>query len=118
MNKPTATMSVRKVNDHTTVIDISGEVTAAAENALMDAYTQAGSHVRAVVLNFSQLVYMNSSGIGLLVTLLIRINRQKQRLLAYGLSDHYRQIFDLTRLDEAIGIYAGEGEALAAAGAA
>ena len=53
---------------------------------------------------------------GLLVTLLIRINRQKQRLLAYGLSDHYRQIFDLTRLDEAIGIYNGEVDALAAAG--
>ena len=93
-------------------------MTAAAENALMDAYTQAGNHVRAVILNFTELVYMNSSGIGLLVTLLIRINRQKQRLLAYGLSDHYRQIFDLTRLDEAIGIYGSEGEALAAAAAA
>ena len=118
MNKPMATMAVRKVNDRVCVIDIKGEVTAAAENALMDAYTQAGNHVRAVVLNFSDLVYMNSSGIGLLVTLLIRINRQKQRLLAYGLSEHYRQIFDLTRLDEAIGIYGGESEALSAAGAA
>ena len=116
MNKPIATMAVRKVNDHISVIDIKGEVTAAAENALMDAYTQTGSQVRSVVLNFSDLVYMNSSGIGLLVTLLIRINRQKQRLLAYGLSDHYRQIFDLTRLDEAIAIYNGEVEALAAAG--
>ena len=48
-------------------------------------------------------------------TLLIRINRQKQRLLAYGLSDHYRQIFDLTRLDEAIGIFGTEAEAVAAA---
>ena len=118
MNKPIAPMAVRKVNNQVSVIDIRGEVTAAAENALMDAYTQAGSQVRAVVLNFTDLVYMNSSGIGLLVTLLIRINRQKQRLLAYGLSDHYRQIFDLTRLDEAIGIYGGETEALAAAAAA
>lgn len=116
MNKPIATMAVRKVNDHTTIIDIKGEVTASAENALMDAYTQAGSHIRSVVLNFSDLEYMNSSGIGLLVTLLIRINRQKQRLLAYGLTEHYRQIFDLTRLDEAIGIYGGEADALAAAG--
>lgn len=114
MNKPTATMAVRKVNDRVSIIDIHGEVTAAAENALMDAYTQAGTHVRAIVLNFSDLEYMNSSGIGLLVTLLIRVNRQKQRLLAYGLSDHYRQIFDLTRLDEAIGIHASESDALAA----
>jgi len=118
MNKPIATMAVRKINDRISIIDIKGEVTAAAENALMDAYTQAGTHVRSVVLNFGALEYMNSSGIGLLVTLLIRVNRQKQRLLAYGLSEHYRQIFDLTRLDEAIGIYGDEVAALAAAGAA
>jgi anti-sigma B factor antagonist len=57
---------------------------------------------------------MNSSGIGLLVTLLIRANRQKQRLLASGLSEHYRQIFELTRLNEAITIYPTEKEALEA----
>jgi anti-sigma B factor antagonist len=56
---------------------------------------------------------MNSSGIGLLVTLLIRVQRQKQKMLAYGLSEHYREIFSLTRLDSAIGIYASEAEALA-----
>jgi anti-sigma B factor antagonist len=82
----------------------------------MDAYTQASTqNVRAIVLNFDKLEYMNSSGIGLLVTLLIRVNRQKQRLLAYGLSEHYRHIFQLTRLNEAIGLYASEAEALAAA---
>ncbi len=114
MSKPTATMSVRKVSDQASVIDIAGEVTAAAENALMDAYTQASSsRTKAIILNFGGLQYMNSSGIGLLVTLLIRVNRQKQRLMAYGLSDHYRQIFDLTRLDEAIGICGNESEALA-----
>ena len=57
---------------------------------------------------------MNSGGIGLLVTLLVRANRLKQRLLACGLNDHYRQIFELTRLDEAIAIYADEADALAA----
>jgi len=116
MAKPIATVSVRKLNDQTGVLDIQGEVTAAAETALMDAYAQTGTQVRSIILNFTDLVYMNSSGIGLLVTLLIRINRQKQRLMAYGLSDHYRQIFNLTRLDEAIGIYGTEAEALAAAG--
>jgi anti-sigma B factor antagonist len=45
--------------------------------------------------------------------LLIRANRQKQRLLAYGLSEHYCQIFELTRLNEAIVILDGETEALA-----
>ena len=116
MNKTSITVSVRKPDSQTGIIDISGEVNAFAEDALMDAYTQASTgNPRAIILNFSGLEYMNSSGIGLLVTLLIRVNRQKQKLLAYGLSEHYQQIFELTRLNEAIGIYATEAEALAAA---
>jgi anti-sigma B factor antagonist len=115
MNKTSITVHVRKPDNHTGIIDISGEVNAFAEDALMDAYTQASNgNTHAIILNFSGLEYMNSSGIGLLVTLLIRVNRQKQKLLAYGLSEHYRQIFELTRLNEAIGIYATEAEALAA----
>jgi anti-sigma B factor antagonist len=107
---------VRYINGSTSVIDIIGEVTGFAENALMDAYTQASKDGRKnIILNFDQLDYMNSSGIGLLVTLLIRTQRQDQCLLAYGLSEHYQQIFELTRLNEAISIYTDEGEALAAA---
>jgi anti-sigma B factor antagonist len=96
------------------VFDIAGEINAQAESALMDAYTRANSAgAQSIVLNFQNLQYMNSSGIGLLVTLLIRIQRQKQHLHACNLSDHYRQIFELTRLNEAIGIFANEAEALA-----
>ena len=67
------------------------------------------------MLNFGGLEYMNSGGIGLLVTLLILANRQGQRLVAVGLNEHYRQIFELTRLNEAIGVYDNEAAALAAA---
>jgi anti-sigma B factor antagonist len=117
MNQPKVIMGHRKVADKTSVIDIEGEVTAAAENPLMDVYTQATSAgAQNVILNFEKLDYMNSSGIGLLVTLLIRVQRQKQRLLAAGLSEHYQQIFDLTRLNEAIAIYPSMEDALAAVG--
>ena len=109
-------ITVREISPKTTILDIQGEVTGSAESILMDAYTQAtAAGVQAVILNFSGLEYMNSSGIGLLVTLLIRTQRQKQRLLAFGLSEHYRQIFELTQLDKAIGIYPSEAAALAAA---
>jgi anti-sigma B factor antagonist len=116
MTETTVSMSVRTLNDRTSVIDIAGEVTAASEAALMDAYAGAsGERTRWIVLNFSELEYMNSSGIGLLVTLLVRANRQKQRLLAFGLTEHYLQIFQLTRLDEAIAIHGSEADAIAAA---
>ena len=112
------TMTNRKLNPNAVAIDIQGEINAFAENSFMDAYTQATSAgAKIIILNFTGLDYMNSSGIGLLVTMLIRANRQKQRLLAVGLSDHYRQIFELTRLNEAILIHNSEAEALVAASA-
>jgi anti-sigma B factor antagonist len=107
------TMDVRS-GDGASIIDIKGDLTAACEDVLMEAYNEATqSDPKAIVLNFSGLEYMNSGGIGLLVTLLVRANRQRQRLLAFGLNDHYRQIFELTRLDEAISIHSSEDEALA-----
>jgi anti-sigma B factor antagonist len=111
-------MNVRKASDKTRIIDVQGELTAFAEDVLMDAYNQASDgEVRAIILNFENLEYMNSSGIGLLVTLLIRINREKQRLLTYGLSDHYKSIFQITRLDDAIAVHDSEEEAVQAANA-
>src|SRR6266511_2989056 len=99
------TTQVRELSTRASVIDLKGDVTAASEQALGDAYTEAsGPFTRTIVLNFGGLEYMNSGGIGMLVTLLVRANRQRQRLLAFGLNEHYRQIFELTRLDEAIRI--------------
>jgi anti-sigma B factor antagonist len=109
---------VRELSSRASVIDLKGDVTASAEQALADAYTRAsGKFTRTIVLNFSGLEYMNSGGIGMLVTLLVRANRQRQRLVAFGLNEHYRQIFELTRLDEAIGIFDTETEAFAEADA-
>jgi anti-sigma B factor antagonist len=82
----------------------------------MAAYNDAnGPATSAIVLNFSDLEYLNSTGIGLLVTLLVRANRQRQQLYAYGLNEHYRHIFELTRLTDAIGIHDDRAATLAAA---
>jgi anti-sigma B factor antagonist len=115
MPEANVTMNVRQAGLDAGVIEIHGEITAFAEEVLMEAYTQASNgSKKSIILDFNDLDYMNSSGIGLLVTLLIRANRHKQRVSAVGLDDHYKQIFELTRLDEAISIYDSEAEALAA----
>jgi anti-sigma B factor antagonist len=108
-------MATERIDDRVAVIRVHGDVTAASERPLMDAYAQVGDKAKFVILDFSGLDYMNSGGIGLLVTLLVRANRQKQRLLATGLTTHYRQILELTRLDEAIAVYDSEDAAIAAA---
>jgi anti-sigma B factor antagonist len=107
--------NVRQVGPTVGIIDIEGDLSAAAENALMDAYARTSASTRVIILNFTRLAYMNSSGIGLLVTLLVRVNRQKQRLFCYGLSEHYRHIFELTRLSDVIKTYPTEDDAVAAA---
>ena len=116
MPQASGAMNTRRVNATTSIIDSQGDVSALAEQVLMSAYNEASTPTtRTIILNFSGLEYMNSSGIGLIVTLLIRVNRQKQRLLAFGLSEHYHHIFELTRLNDAIKIYDSESAALAAA---
>ncbi|KXK16302.1 MAG: anti-sigma-factor antagonist [Chloroflexi bacterium OLB15] len=71
-------LNVRAVTPLISIVDIQGEITSSAEVALADAYIRAGN-AKYIVLNFSGLEYMNSSGIGLLVTLLIRAKRQGQK---------------------------------------
>jgi anti-sigma B factor antagonist len=106
---------VREAGSAARVIAVVGDVTAQSEDVLMDAYDRASEDgVTAIVLDFTALEYMNSGGIGLLVMLLVRAQRQGQKVLAFGLTEHYRQIFELTRLEEAIGIHESEMDALAA----
>jgi anti-sigma B factor antagonist len=117
MDEPRTTMDVRQAGGLTALIDIRGDVTAASEPMLMSAYEEADRQgARRLVLNFGGLDYMNSGGIGMLVTLLVRANRHHQELAAFGLSRHYREIFELTRLDEAITIYDNEQSAMADSG--
>jgi anti-sigma B factor antagonist len=114
MTTGTTSVDVRTLTPTASAIVIRGDVTSASEGPLMDAYTSASAAgAQTIVLDFSGLDYMNSGGIGLLVTLLVRVQRQGQRLTAVGLSDHYREILSLTRLDEAIAIYPSEADVLA-----
>ena len=118
MQQANVILTVRPISETTSIIGIDGEVNFFAESALMDAYNEAcRPTTRNIILDFSGLDYMNSGGIGLLVTLLIRMKRQQQRLFAFNLDEHYRRILELSRLNEAIGIYASEAEALEAADA-
>jgi anti-sigma B factor antagonist len=115
MDGTTVGFAVRETAEGPYIIEIAGELTPASEPALSEAFARAcDGPSRAVLLDFGPLGYMNSGGIGLLVMLLVRAQRDRRQLLAFGLSDHYRQIFELTRLDDAIAIHDHEADALAA----
>jgi len=109
----TTTMNTRAVTESVSVIDIVGDVVPSTEDMLLEAFAKC-EPAQVVVLNFTDLAYMNSGGIGLLVTMLVRAQRNGQTLRAYGLSDHYRHIFQLTRLDDTIQLHDSEAGAVAA----
>src|SRR5437764_11955029 len=90
MPQASVAMNTSRVNPTTSIIDIQGDVSAFAEQVLMSAYNEASTPTtRTIILNFSGLEYMNISGIGLIVTLLIRVNHQNHRFLPFGLSARY-----------------------------
>jgi anti-anti-sigma factor len=114
MSKDHLAATVRQATPFAKVIDLKGEINSFSEQALIDAYNEAvQGNFRTLVFNFTQVEYINSLGIGMLVTLLIRARRENKKIFGYGLNDHYRSIFEITRLDQVIPIYSTEEVALA-----
>ncbi len=107
------TLDVRKIRGKLSIIDVIGDITSFAEEQLQTAFNQAISDgFEIVVWNFSQLHFINSSGIGLLVVLLVRARKQNIRMGAFGLSNHFKRLFEMTRLNEVFNLYETEDEAL------
>ena len=99
------------------VIDLRGEIDSFGEEALNSAYADATRHdPSAVLLNFRDVEYINSTGIALIVALLAQERKAGRRLLTFGLSPHYEEIFQITRLADFMSIYPDEATALTGAG--
>ena len=95
------------------VIDLRGEINAAAAPALNAAYAEAEqSNPEVILLNFSAVDYINSTGIALIVGLLAKARAAHRRLIVCGLSEHYVEIFQITRLADFMTMFPNEASAL------
>lgn len=102
-----------RLNNGAAIIDLNGDIDGFAQDAIAAAYeaalqTASGS----IVLNFTGVHYVNSTGIALIISLIAQARRSGRRLLACGLSEHYAQIFEITRLTDFIGVFPDEAGAL------
>ena len=98
------------------IIDLRGEINSFGEAALNAAYAEASqSNPASILLNFSGVDYINSTGIALIVGVLAQARKSGRRLLTTGLSSHYVEIFQITRLADFMNIYPDEASALAGA---
>jgi anti-anti-sigma factor len=104
---------VRERAEGTAVMDMVGEVNAQAEAALDAAYASAAElNATSIILNFQQVEYMNSTGIALVVGLLARAKKDRRDIMACGLTDHYRKIFEITRVSDFMHLYDNEDSAV------
>ncbi len=95
------------------IIDLRGEINAFAEAALINAFIEANEHgVKSIALNFSEVGYINSTGIALIVSLLARARKEQKEVIAFGLTDHFTNIFEITRLSDFMQIVPDEAAAL------
>jgi anti-sigma B factor antagonist len=103
-----------RTESNVAIIDLSGDVDGESEAALNAAYARAREmDPGTILLNFRDVEYINSTGIALIVGLLAQARKSHESIVASGLSDHYREIFQITRLVDFMGIYPDEETALA-----
>ena len=95
------------------LIDLTGEINGFAQDALDAAYSEAeSSDPEAILLNFEGVDYINSTGIALIVGLLAKARASHKRLLACNLSEHYVEIFEITRLSDFMSVFPDEESAI------
>jgi anti-sigma B factor antagonist len=95
------------------VLDLRGEINGFAQEVLDAAYAEADAKdTKTILLNFEEVDYINSTGIALIVGLLAKARVSKRRLVAFGLSDHYVEIFEITRLSDFMSVFPDEESAI------
>ena len=98
--RQTLTVAVLEAPGETT-LRLAGDIDIDADAALADGYARgAATDPARVRLDFGDVGYINSTGIALIVRLLAEARRDHREVVAIGLSDHYQEVFRLTRLSD------------------
>lgn len=109
-----ATLRPGSERGQTAVADLRGNVNREAEPALSQAYDAAfEGGADTLLLNFEDVHYINSTGIAVIVGLVARARRDDRTISVCGLSEHYRTIFEITRLIDFMQVFPDEMTALA-----
>ncbi len=102
-----------RIDGNTALIDLSGDINRLAEPVLNDAYNQASAAgCTNLILNFAGTEFINSTGIAVIVGVLAKARQESRTVSACGLTDHYRHIFEITRLADFMPMYDDEVAAL------
>ena len=98
-----------------TVLRFEGDIASTSKDAVLGAYQALQKDAaKLILLDFSKVDYINSSGIALVIQLLIEAASAEQKVYAFGLSTHFTKVFTMVGITKYAGLFASEAEALAA----
>ena len=95
-----------------TIVDVSGDIDMGTSPGLRRLLLESLSKTPRLVVNFSDVRYIDSSGIASLVEVLMKARTSKKRLVLYGLNKTVQEVLQLTRLTTVFEIRKTEEEAL------
>jgi anti-sigma B factor antagonist len=101
--------------DKTTIFDLSGDIDFANSPKVRDSVLREirESHASRVVMNLSQVRYLDSSGVASLVEGLKASRDLGSRFILFGLSMAAREVLQLSRLNKVFEVYDTEEQAMA-----
>lgn len=109
----TLTVTPRDIDGTTTVLDLAGEVDVYTAPMLKEAMTkQVDAGKRNLLINLSNVEYLDSTGLGILIGGVKRLRESQGTLKMFGASPRITRIFDITGLNAIFDVYANEQDAL------
>jgi anti-anti-sigma factor len=95
-----------------TVLRFSGDISSTSHDALLGTY-ETVSKAQPVLLDFSKVEYINSSGIALVIQMLMDANKNRQKIAAFGLTPHFQKVFTMVGITKYASLYPDEAAAKA-----
>lgn len=94
-----------RVTERGPVIVLHGTLNKDAKERIEAAYVEASTTPGEVAIDFTEVDYINSTGIAVVVGVLAMARAEDREVGAFGLSDHYREVFEITRLADFMNIH-------------
>jgi anti-sigma B factor antagonist len=95
------------------VLRFTGDISSVSRDNVLSAYGKLAKD-RPVLLDFSRVDYINSSGIALVIQMMMEANKSGQEICAFGLTPHFQKVFTMVGITKYAKLYPDEPSAKAA----
>jgi anti-sigma B factor antagonist len=97
------------------ILRYEGDIASTSKEAVLGVYQSLPkATAKLILLDFSKVDYINSSGIALVIQLLIEAANAGQRVHAFGLSPHFTKVFTMVGITKYAQLFPNQDEALKA----